>query len=115
MTQRRWSRASQSKPPISWDGSKGTFSIVLSGLRDIGPTDSVAAEWTPPLMYIVRIREAGSPDWGIGFETPLRGCSFVDLKPNTKYEVQIRAKNAVGESEPAVIEFSAGPDGTLHS
>ena len=104
--------ASQSKPPVSWDGSKGTFSIVLSGLKDLGPADSIEAEWTPPLMYIVRIREVGSSDWSIGFETPLRGCGFVGLKPDAKYEVQIRAKNSVGESEPAFIEFSAGPNGT---
>ena len=113
MTQRTWSTKSQQKPPVSWNGKIKTFSIVLSGLKGLGTEDHVEAEWSPPTTYVVRIREANTEDWSIGFETPLTGCGFVDLKPDTEYEVEVRAKNVHGESSPAVVKVRTSNDGSL--
>lgn len=56
----------------------------------------------PGLTYVVRIRELGTEQWSFGFETPVPGCTFVDLKPDTEYELQIRTKKATGK-EPLRI------------
>ena len=53
--------------------------------------------------YVIRIREAGTGQWNFGFETPIPGCTFVDLKPDAEYELQIRAKGVSGEGEPVYI------------
>ena len=37
-----------------------------------------------------------------GFETPITSFTFVDLKPATEYEMQVRTRNAVG-NEPACL------------
>ncbi len=86
---------------------------MLSELKGIGPEGRVEAEWSPPITYVVRIREANTEDWGIGFETPLTGCGFVDLKPNTEYEVEVRAKNVHGEGNPALVKVRTSNDGSL--
>lgn len=112
MVQRSWSTARQDRPPVSWDGSTGTFTIVLSDVN-VGEGTGVEAEWTPPLTYVVRIREARSSEWSIGFETPLTGCGFVDLKPDTDYEVEVRSKNDHGESDPVFVTARTKPDGTI--
>ncbi len=113
MTEEIWSTVRQDKPPVSWDGNKRTFSIVLSGLKGAWVEDRVEAEWTPPLTYVVSIRAADTGVWSIAFETPLTGCGFVDLEPDTEYEVEVRSKNAVGESDPVRIKVRTGSDGSL--
>ena len=113
MTQQNWSSRSQTKPPVIWNANTKTFSIVLSGLRDLGTKDTLEAEWEPPLTYVVRIRESTGGSWSIGFETPLTACSFVDLKPNTEYEVEVRSKNSNGESEPVRRSVRTDPEGAL--
>ena len=65
------------------------------------------AKWEPGLTYVIRIREAGTGQWSFGFETPIPGCTFVDLKPDTEYELQIRAKDIPGEGEPVYITIRA--------
>ncbi len=53
---------------------------------------------------MMRIREHGTNrPWGFGVETPIPGCTFVDLKPDTQYELQIRAKNAAGDGPPSYL------------
>ena len=94
---------SQRKPPVSWNGQTDTFTIRLNGLKGRRDGKNVEAKWTPPVTYVVRIREVGSSEWSYGFETPLTGCRFVGLKPDTEYEVALRSKNAHGESRPALI------------
>ena len=113
MTQQNWSNTSQSKPPVSWNSESKTFSIVLSGLQGLGAKDGVEAEWKPPVTYAVRIREASAGNWSFGFETPLTSCSFVDLMPDTEYEVEVRSKNSGGESAPEVIKVRTNPEGGL--
>ena len=112
MGQKNWSTASQERPPVSWDGRTKTFSIVLS-TAGIGHGDGVEAEWTPPITYVVRIREVGSSEWSVGFETPLTGCGFVGLKPGTEYEVEVRSKNEHGESDPVTARVRTDPEGSV--
>ena len=100
-------------PPVAWDGRTKSFSIVLSGLKAEWSENSVKAEWTPPLTYVVRIRKANEDDWSVGFETPLTGCGFVGLIPDTEYDVEVRAKDSNGESDPVRIKVRTGRDGAL--
>ena len=113
MTQQNWSTRSQTKPPVIWNANTKTFSIVLSGLRDFGGKDTLEVEWKPPFTYVVRIRESIGGSWSIGFETPLTACSFVDLKPDTEYEVEVSPKNSTGESEPVRLNVRTNPEGAL--
>ena len=113
MAQQNRSTTKQSKPPVSWDGTAKTFSIVLSGLKGLGDKDSFEAEWKPPATYVVRIREANSGSWSFGFETPLTSCGFVDLKPDTEYEVEVRSKNSSGESAPVLVKVRTNPEGGM--
>lgn len=34
------------------------------------------ATWEPGLTYVTRIREVGTKEWSVGFETPIPACSF---------------------------------------
>lgn len=111
MRQQNWSTRKQDKPPVSWDGNAKTFYIVLSGLRGLGDTDILEAEWEPPVTYVVRIREANGGSWSFGFETPLTSCGFVNLKPDTEYEVEVRSKNSFGESDPTLRIVRTDPEG----
>ena len=113
MSQQPWSTMRQSKPPVSWNGNTKTFSVVLSGLTGIGTGESIEVEWTPPITYVVRIKEANTEDWSVGFETPLMGCTFVGLKPDTEYEVEMRSKNAHGESGPVLAKARTSAEGSL--
>ena len=92
-------------PDIEWDGSK--WSVMLP----VEQGKVLNAEWEPGLTYVIRIREAGSQDWSFGFETPIRSLTFVDLKPDTDYEVQVRAKTAAGEGTPALLTMRTNPTG----
>ena len=112
MNEEAWSTASQKKPPVLWNGATNTFSIFLSGLGEIKEKGTIEAEWSPRITYVVRVREVGTENWSIGFETPLTGCGFEDLKPNTEYELEIRSKNEQGKSKPALIKFRTGSQGT---
>ena len=113
MAQQNWSTTTQTKPPVLWDANTKTFSIVLSGLRELEAKDTLEAEWKPPLTYVVRIRESNGDSWSIGFETPLTTCGFVDLRPDTEYEVEVRSKNANGQSEPVRVKVRTNREGTL--
>ena len=92
-------------PSIQWDGSEW---FVRLPVQD---GNILQAKWKPGLTYVVRIREAGTEAWSFGFETPLTRFSFIDLKPDTEYEMQIRAKNAAGEGEPSLIRMRTNPSG----
>ena len=113
MDQRNSSVQRQTIAPVSWDANAKIFSIVLSGSGDTLVGHSVQATWKPPFTYVVRIRETNSGEWSFGYETPLTSCSFVDLKPDTDYEVEVRSKNDQGVSEPARIRVRTSPEGML--
>ena len=92
-------------PKIKWDGK--TWHVTLPVERD----RLLEAKWEPGHTYIVRIREVASGPWSFGFQTPIPTCTFVDLKPDTEYEVQVRAKTAAGEGEPACLRMRTDPAG----
>ena len=90
-------------PQLMWDGE-----IISVSLPDkLGRT--LEAKWNPTVTSVVRIRETGTEAWSPGFETPFNKCSFVDLKPDTEYDVQVTHKNDVGESEPAITSIRTTP------
>ena len=108
MTQQGWSTVRQDNPPVSWNADAKKFSISMAGPDGGG----VEAEWEPQITYVVRIREVGTDEWSYGFETPLTSCGFDGLKPDTEYEVEVRAKNDSGVSEPSVSKVRTKADGT---
>ena len=102
-------QAPSSGPEIKWDGK--TWFVTLP----VEHGKLLEAKWEPGLTYVIRIREAGTEDWSFGFATPIAGCTFVDLKPDTEYEVQVRAKNAAGEGEPAHLRMRTDPVGAANN
>ena len=72
---------------------------------------AIDAKWQPDIAYVVRIREKGVAEWSLGFETSITGCTFIDLKPDTDYEVQIRSKTARSESAPTYTSIRTNPAG----
>ncbi|MXX89641.1 MAG: fibronectin type III domain-containing protein [Boseongicola sp. SB0677_bin_26] len=99
-------RPGSESPKVAWN--EGAWSVRL-------PVDEgrqvVEATWRPGVTHVVRIREAGREDWSFGFETPLTSFTFVDLRPDTEYEVQVRTRTASGEGEPAFLTLRTGPEG----
>ena len=92
-------------PSIKWEDNEWSITFPLEDGRVLN------ASWKPGITYVVRIREAGAPDWSFGFKTPITSFTFVDLKPDTEYELQVRTKNAVGEGDPAFFSIRTGPTG----
>ena len=93
-------------PKIEW--TEGEFSVSL-------PVEggTIDARWRPGATTVVRIREAGTEIWSPGFETPLNGCSFVGLQPNTEYEIQVTHKNAAGEGPPTRLGCKTRSNGDV--
>lgn len=95
--------SSRTKDPVlKWDGE----SIFVSLPDKLGRV--IEVKWNPTVTSVVRIRESGTEVWGPGFETPFNKCSFVDLEPDTEYDVQVTHKNNDGESEPVISSFKTG-------
>ena len=69
------------------------------------------AKWDVGTTFVARIREAGTDQWSVGFETPFRCCRFVGLKPDTAYEVEVRFRTAGGEREPGIVRIHTGAQG----
>lgn len=91
-------------PRLEWDGT-----MISVALPDkLGRV--LEAKWNPTITSVVRIRESGTREWSAGFETPFNMCSFVDLKPNTEYDVQVAHKNDAGEGEPAISTVKTNPE-----
>ena len=96
---------SQTQPGVRWDGT--TWFVTLP----VQDGQVIDAKWEPGLTYVVRIREKGAAEWSFGFETPVTGCTFTDLKPDTEYEVQVRTKTARGEGAPTFTSIRTNPAG----
>ena len=90
-------------PVLRWDGEM----ISVSLPDKLGRV--LEARWNPTVTSVVRIRESGTEAWSPGFETPFNMCSFVDLKPDTEYDVQVTHKNDVGESKPSISSMKTDP------
>ena len=108
-----WETRSQESPPVRWDGNTKTFSILLRGLKGLNVEDGIEVEWAPSVTYVVRIRELGQRVWSVGVETPLQGIGFVDLKPDTEYEMEVRAKNSGGEGSAVLMRTRTNRDGFI--
>ena len=92
-------------PETKWHGKTWRVTLPVEHGR------LLEAKWEPGVTYVVRIREVGCGDWSLGFATPISTCTFVDLKPDTEYEVQVRAKTAAGEGEPTCLRMRTDPVG----
>ena len=92
------------QPKLSW--RDGLISVSLP--NKLGGI--IEAQWKPAVTTVLRIREENTDDWSFGFEVPLDSCTFVDLKPDTEYELMITNKNEVGESEPFIDKVRTKPD-----
>ena len=93
-------------PEVAWNDGKWSVRLPVDDGRQV-----VEATWRPGTTHVVRIREAGREAWSFGFETPLASFTFVDLSPDTEYEVQVRARTASGEGEPAFLRLRTNPKG----
>ncbi len=106
MNENPWSTVKQNQPPVSWNSQTKTFHIKLTKIKDIPKiSNGIEVQWTPPITYIIRIKEVGAVDWLVGVETPITECSFVNLKPDTEYAVEVTAKNIHRESEPVTLKL----------
>ena len=109
-------------PSIKWEDNEWSITLPLEDGRVLN------ASWKPGVTYVVRIREAGSEEWSFGFETPITTFTFIDLKPDTEYQLQlqtrrrrsssdteyqlqVRTKNAAGEGAPAFFSIRTDPAG----
>ena len=90
-------------PVLKWNGE------VISVLLPDKLGRALEATWKPTVTSIIRIRESGTEKWSPGFETPFNMCSFVDLKPDTEYDLQLTHKNDASEGEAAVRTIKTGP------
>ena len=93
------------QPAVRWNGATWFLTLPLQDGQ------LIEAQWEPGLTHVVRIRENGATDWGFSFETPVTGCTFTDLKPDTEYQVQVRTKTARGESAPTFTSIRTDPEG----
>ena len=92
-------------PEINWEDNEWSITLPLEDGTVLN------ASWKPGITYVVRIREAGEPDWSFGFETPITSFTFIDLKPETEYELQVRTKNAAGKGRSRVLQHPHRPHG----
>ena len=95
-----------SAPTVEWHEGELRVSLPLHG-------QTVDAKWRPATTTVVRIRQAGTESWSPGFETPLSGCSFVGLEPDTEYDIQITHKNAAGEGPPSELRCRTKANGDV--
>ena len=92
-------------PEIKWEDNQWSVTLPLDDGRTVNAT------WKPAITFVVRIREVGAADWSFGFETPVASFTFVDFKPDTGYELQVRSKSRTGEGPPAFFTIRTNPTG----
>lgn len=98
-----------SDPEVKWEDGKIHVSLPQPGTNNV-----IEASWVPAGTYIVKLRKVGDEAWGPGIETPFTHCRFVDLEPDTEYEMQVEAMNSAGlRSEPAVTRTKTDAAGEL--
>ena len=104
-------------PSVTWDGGTQKFFVTLPlskrGLPALQEDVVVDAEWHTDLTYVVRIRELGTEEWSVGFETPLTTCTFTDLRPDTEYEMEVRTKRGGVLSSPATLKARTDAAGQI--
>ena len=93
-------------PSAEWDGRTMTVRLPDPRRRRV-----MEAKWDVNTTSVARIREVGTEQWSVGFETPFRCCRFVGLKPDTAYEVEVRYRTSGGEGEPGIVRIHTGAQG----
>ena len=89
--------------PVTWDAEKRQFVVALRGFvlqKTPDPEAGVDICFKPPVLYDVRIRKAGSSDWGPGFLAPYSAATFIGLEPDTDYEIQVSPVDDSGTPIP---------------
>lgn len=97
------SASQQGAIPVTWDADKKQFVVALRGIvisKSPDPKAGVDIYFKPPVLYDVRIRKAGSHDWGPGYLAPYGAATFVGLQPDTDYEVQVSPVDESGKPIP---------------
>ena len=89
-----------------WDGRTLTVRLPDPRRRRV-----MEAKWDVNTTSVARIREAGTEQWSVGFETPFRCCRFVGHKPDTAYEVEVRLRTSGGEGEPGIVRIHTAAQG----
>ena len=100
------------KPAVDFDGQRVIVRVpahVIPRLPDDATEVELAVE--PGVVYLVRIRRTTSEVWSPSFVTPFTNHRFEDLRPNTEYEIEVRAKNKAGPGEPAYVRLKTDPRG----
>ena len=95
----------RASPEIKWEDKTWLVTLPMEDGKVLN------AKWQPGITYVIRIREAGTEQWSFGFETPIPGCTFVDLKPDTEYELQARTRNAASEGDPRLFRIRTNRTG----
>ena len=100
-------RQESTNPKIKWEDNQWSVTLPLQDGRVVNAT------WKPGVTYVVRIREAGGEDWSFGFETPITSFTFINLKPDTEYQLQVSTKNAPpARARPHSSTSAPAPPGT---
>ena len=92
---------------VTTDGPVVPAAPAAPTVRGIEGSDDLLATWTEPddggspiTVYTARIRQNGtSGDWTFAAGITTLTNRFSDLMPATEYEIQVRATNAIGNSE----------------
>ena len=71
----------------------------------------LGASKDPGTTHVVRIRDKDAEHWSFGFETPVTGRTFIDLRPDTGYELQGAGESAGGEGAPTCLAIRTDPAG----
>ena len=89
--------------PVTWDADNRQFVVALRGVvlqESPDRKSGVNIFFKPPVLYDIRIRKAGSQDWGPGYLAPYSAATFIGLEPDTEYEVQVSPVDSSGIPVP---------------
>lgn len=96
--------------PVAWDAGNRRFVVALRGVvlkESPDPKSGVDIFFEPPVLYDVRIRKAGSHDWGPGYLAPYSAATFIGLEPDTEYEVQVSPVDSSGNPVPNLSSMTS--------
>ena len=97
------------QPPfVKWDPDTRQFEVSLPT-----PEGFFDARWVLPASFVLRIKEEEADEWSPGFETPFNRCTFRDLKPDTTYILELRAKTDEEIGKPVYSRARTLADGTV--
>ena len=99
--------------PLRWDKNEHALELALRMPVTIKRDELLDLKIRQISTFMARIRQLGERDWSVGFETPLKGCTFRRLKPNTEYEIELRAIVGDLEGEPALLTAQTNEDGRI--